>query len=636
MAGEIDPIIHTSLPKERDGHYGEYELGQILRSFTGQGLEFWFDLNFLPGVPDIDMLLYSKKVGVFVCEVKSHTMAQIRSYTLRDMTRADGKSVSHPVAQVRRNSQQLQSFHERMLKSEGKTETVPFFQTTVIWPRITRAQWNDRFKSPSLRDQAKSFIFQDDLTSARTFIEKLAEFGNNPLLGVVPPMAARGKLPGMPSLTTYIKQESRQQTTSKRYFDGEPADIPRTEREVNKYPFGETHKVMMTGAAGTGKTTFLQQVGMQHALAGARVLYVCYNQALATEVKRQFQVMRLDEDMTGHIDVYDQYGLYEHLAPEVAELGYSATANDVILCLKRLPKDEVPTYDTILIDEGQDIDGNAILLAKFLSTSKTSWFTSVSKGQELFGFDKEREFPCRELKDVMADAKKPTRNRLFRGAQLPFLAAYAYQAFTPSMDKVYKFIEDKVLTQRFQPGEDELEKALPSQAKALTLHYLPTEQADFEMAVRGAVFEALQEVKEAGENANLMIVVFGERSPTYPLVKRALGEVKQRVHDLTRELNRRELAPAGAVRIVKAMGSRGLTATHVLVFDFDYIQTWCEQKPGRPPATNLGYVVLTRASQATRVFVGTENINEHVRFLDRVVSELRRVQVGPWRHGPNS
>ena len=618
-----DPIIHTALPKDSDGHRGEYDLGQMLRTFSGQGFQFWFDLNYLPNVPDIDLLLYSKKVGVFICEVKNFTMQQIKSYTLNSFQTTTKYVPQHPVKQVRRNQQQLKSFHARMLSEDGLEDIVPFLQTTVIWPRITRAQWEQRFSSAALRSQSRSFIFQDDLLNARTLIEKLSEFAHAPLLGVHPPLHRPQEKAGIESLATYIKDTKRETDKAIGQTEPQQRDVSYLERELNKYPFGETHRVLVSGVAGTGKTTFLQHLGVQHAISGGSVLYLCYNRALATEVRKQIQVLRSDETMTGHIDVFDQFAFYESLAPEVKVLGHDAKAKDVILCLKKLPKEEIPSYDTILIDEGQDIDGDAIKLAKFLSTSDTSWFASISKGQELYGFNEVREFPCKELSEIMETASKPARNRLFRGGEIPFLTTYAFHTYFPKIEKVKKFIEDKVLSQRYQVGEIEQQANLPKQATHLSINYIPAEEQQFSQAVRSVVLETLHEVKETGANADLMIIVFGEKSPAYPIIKSVLREAKQQVHDLSLENNRRIQTPAGAVRIVKAMGSRGLSASHVLVFDFEYIQPWCEQGHGRAPALNLANVVLSRATSSTKIVVNVELVNEQVRFLEEIISELR-------------
>lgn len=618
-----DPVLHTPLPKNEDGHNAEYELGLQVSRFAREGLQFWFDLNFLPSVPDIDLMVYSKNVGLFVCEVKGHTMGQIHSFTTSKFIRSDGKEVSHPVTQVRRNSQKLKTFHQLMLKQDQIDEITPFFQTTVIWPRITRAQWESAFQSGPIRALSKSFVFQDDLLNARTFNERLSVIRANPLLGVHPPTNPPREKQGVASLAGYIKAANNDRLRSIKDRSDKPVDVAYLERELKKYPFGETHLVQLSGAAGTGKTTFMVQLGMQHARAGGSVLYLCYNRALAAEVQSQVQLLRSEETMLGHIDVFDQFALYQSVAPEIAYMEYEATASDVILCLKRMSEHELIKYDTILIDEGQDINGDAISVAKYLAVKDASWFVSISKGQELFGFDQDREFPCAELQSVLQNAKRPTRNRLFRGGEVPFLTAYAFQQYLPNLEKVKKFISEKVLTQRFHVGEDEIQRELPAQAKHLSVNYLPATEESYKAAVRSAVLEALQEVREFDGDGSLMVIVFGEKSLAYPIVRSTLRELKKPIHDLTVEKNRRTLPAIGSVKIVKAMGSRGLSASHVLVFDFDYIQTWCEEKDQKPPAKNLSYVVLTRAGYSTKVYVSSDSTDKNSAFLAAVIDEMR-------------
>jgi hypothetical protein len=74
------PIIHTPLPKDVTGHRGEYELGQKLSLIEIDGFELWFDVNYLPGVPDIDLVMFSPKVGLFVAKVKAHRLDEIGVY----------------------------------------------------------------------------------------------------------------------------------------------------------------------------------------------------------------------------------------------------------------------------------------------------------------------------------------------------------------------------------------------------------------------------------------------------------------------------------------------------------------------------------------------------------------------------
>ena len=49
--------IHTNLPEDRQGHHGEYVVGQTLKGFSNPGLELWFDVNYMAGLTDLDLIL---------------------------------------------------------------------------------------------------------------------------------------------------------------------------------------------------------------------------------------------------------------------------------------------------------------------------------------------------------------------------------------------------------------------------------------------------------------------------------------------------------------------------------------------------------------------------------------------------
>ena len=55
--------IHSELPEDRQGHHGEFVVGQILKDFSNPGLELWFDVNYIAGVPDLDLILLDNQVS---------------------------------------------------------------------------------------------------------------------------------------------------------------------------------------------------------------------------------------------------------------------------------------------------------------------------------------------------------------------------------------------------------------------------------------------------------------------------------------------------------------------------------------------------------------------------------------------
>src|SRR5947209_7431982 len=60
-------IVHSSLPS----HAGELELAKHLQAVPDVRLHLWFSVRQVPGVRDIDIIIWHEAVGVFAVEVKA-------------------------------------------------------------------------------------------------------------------------------------------------------------------------------------------------------------------------------------------------------------------------------------------------------------------------------------------------------------------------------------------------------------------------------------------------------------------------------------------------------------------------------------------------------------------------------------
>ena len=78
--------IHTDLPSDRQGHHGEFVVGQTLKTFSNPGLELWFDVNYIPGVTDLDLILLDNQVGLYLIEIKSMKIDAIQEFTMAEFT----------------------------------------------------------------------------------------------------------------------------------------------------------------------------------------------------------------------------------------------------------------------------------------------------------------------------------------------------------------------------------------------------------------------------------------------------------------------------------------------------------------------------------------------------------------------
>lgn len=72
--------LHTDLPTT---FVGELRLAQTLSGLNDPCLHLWFALNYLPGVQDVDCLIWHEQVGVFVVEVKAVPVTAIETFDLQ-------------------------------------------------------------------------------------------------------------------------------------------------------------------------------------------------------------------------------------------------------------------------------------------------------------------------------------------------------------------------------------------------------------------------------------------------------------------------------------------------------------------------------------------------------------------------
>jgi len=92
--------IHTALPEDRQGHHGEFVVGQTLKTFSNPTLELWFDVNYIAGVPDFDLVVADNQVGLYIIEIKSMKLDAIQKFTMTEFVLRENIPKTHPKSQV--------------------------------------------------------------------------------------------------------------------------------------------------------------------------------------------------------------------------------------------------------------------------------------------------------------------------------------------------------------------------------------------------------------------------------------------------------------------------------------------------------------------------------------------------------
>ena len=110
------PTIHTALPQDRVGHHGEFVVGKILEKFSNPGLELWFDVNYIAGVTDLDLILMDNQVGLYIIEIKSVPLDSIETFTMTDFLLKERQLRQHPKSQLLTASIKLRDYLNRFPK----------------------------------------------------------------------------------------------------------------------------------------------------------------------------------------------------------------------------------------------------------------------------------------------------------------------------------------------------------------------------------------------------------------------------------------------------------------------------------------------------------------------------------------
>jgi len=622
--------IHTDLPVDRQGHHGEYVVGQTLKGFSNPGLELWFDVNYIAGLTDLDLILHDNQVGLYLIEIKSMKLDAIEIFTQNDFIIRDNQRRQHPVAQLRTGSIKLREHLKRLPKFKDK-QKIPFLQSTVLWSEITRKEWKKRFTGPAISGFEEMCVFKDDLNSYNSLISALQRIWDRPILGIAAPFAARCEHGEMDEFRKAIKPSSHKIEITKSMTSEISRPVKDSQRIADKYELGKPHKVSVQGPPGTGKTTILREIGLRNLAAGANVLHLCFNKVLAADQKREYQIMRKSVEEYGFIDVFDIWELYKELGHATGIKAEEQVAENVREFLKTDEGKNFVKYDVILIDESQDLRDGFFKVVEQIARPNAAWFIAYGKGQETNNFFKDETHPSPWLKDYLEKADSNFLKRSFRNSTKAFLLAQSFWEKFPELQDAKDWLKGKFSQQSSTENQFELDLEIPQTKNDFKVELLPSERKR-KSAIRNIVLTAIEDSRRANRGEDLLVAVLAPsmKKPDeneepitsgYDLVKEVLEEIAQEFeldfHDLVPKENRRDVPKIGAIRLVTLQGIRGLSASHVIIFDLLQLEKWAKRTGGsiKPPIVNLTYIALSRSKASTIVAIDDSDESEIEPFL---------------------
>lgn len=632
-------ISHTPLPENTPGFYGEYRLGQFLSGVTDDELELWFGVNYLANVGEIDVLMCHPRFGAVVVEVKGHNHDQVKAYSRQDIEYTNNQR-GHPAKQARLNAQRLATwFSDQRSVFGAGAPLAPWVHSVAWWPNMYRSEWNEMFAaSPIAIEDAELMMFADDAENGvEHFLSVVERIRKTPLFGGAPiPQGALNNTTAYQSFIRLIDAQVQMvraapvgtkppKTILPSLFDDvDDTKVP----ELNELTAPKSEQLVLTGPPGTGKTMRLMREGIKRANAGEDVLFVCYNKTLAAEMRRDFaqKVPALGE---GKILATHIYALVRYLLPD--EKLYAGSADEyfkhmVSAVRKTLAEDQgsIELFDTLLIDESQDLSEDAIQLLKLISKPDSSWLVAYGAGQELYDPFK----PAPSLVGWMKSAKKRELRRNYRSGTHSFFANQAFyeagKSNPPDVEKANEWVARMIASN--------VEDANLKSKDFLDLDFASAATSSIEVLVselnmtKELVTDALNALTSdmmgamSDSEVNALIIVRGKGAQAYQESVAFLKGKGLSYFDLVQDTNKNEIPTNTSIRVVSHLSARGLSADFAVVFDFDEI----------PEANrrNISYVVLSRASKKTTVAVRKRFISAHTQNLisvtDHVRGELRR------------
>ncbi len=497
--------IHTELPEDRQGHHGEFVVGQILKTFSNPGLELWFDVNYIAGVTDLDLILLDNQVGLYLVEIKSMKIDAIQEFTMTEFILKNDQKKLHPKSQLLTGSLKLRDHLKRFPKLKDK-KNLPFLQSTVLWSEITRKEWKLRFTDPGISAFEDMCIFKDDLDTYNKLISGLQRLWEKPILGTHVPQLARCVHGDVDAFRAAIAPAKHKVEISKSMSSELARPVKDSKKTADKYELGKPHKVSLQGAPGTGKTTILREIGLKNLAAGARVLHVCFNKVLAADQKREYQIMRQKVEEYGFIDVFDIWELYKELGHLAGIKGEAEVLENVKAYLESEEGKTFVKYDVILIDESQDLRDDFFRVVELIARPNAAWFIAYGKGQETNNFFKDETHPSPWLKQFLESADPNHLKRSFRNSTKAFLLAQAFWEKFPDLGNAKDWLKSKFLQQPSSENQFELDLEIPQSKNDFRVEILPAgnKRRSF---VKNIILGTIEDARRANRGEDLLVAV---------------------------------------------------------------------------------------------------------------------------------
>ncbi len=611
---------YTKLPKR----LGERNLAKQLISFDDPKLHLWFGLDFIPGVRDIDVLLWHEKKGVFIIEVKAVILEAIEFFGWESYQIQKRPVDDSPCRQADRALNSLRNY----LRPQMPNRKLPFFVGTACWSLISREEWNRCWDDERVVGEfSERMIFKEDIESGLdVLLDRLKYIWLHPPVKEPPRYQHFHKEDQLYKVKECLSVEARNKAA--------PSDLDKlriiedkVSREIRKevYP-GSEKRIFYYGYPGTGKTFRLLQIGANHAFEGRKnVLFVCFNKVLAADILRVFSYSQKLPKSEGCIFVQDVFAIARRYSDKQWAEDHDTWGGT---CTRKNEKiaHRLPKYETVLIDEAQDMKDWALEMIELLSAPNATVCVAAGSGQELYGES------AQWLKTFEQSATKRRLNRNFRNAAPNAKFAHVFHEAAIDSNKIEKHLSkfDKktdsstVPTLLFERPEGQLHSLINvnkscSDDDAYSF-YIQVFSDEYKRIIKHQI-ELLD--KSRGDcPLDLLILVPDTKGRERTCTLKAIEELKVDFIDYTNDDYRRDIAQPNMVRLCTFHSARGIEGRRVVIFGIEQLESLCQKT--NISLKNLGYITFSRSAFECVICVKTTIKSDVNIFIENVLKAMQK------------
>ena len=601
------------MPTYRDYHFAhpaEKAAFEQLQSLDDGHIHLWPTIE--GRLPETDLFLIDDAIGAFVIELKAFPISSVHQFNADCMSVGQDRNKRSAIKQAQTQLHALKSY---VNDNDGE---FPFTIATVLWTNISRKEWQQTWaKNKQALDLGNGMLFREDIDSGTThFRRQLLTIYEQPAIrqgytaAAVPDLAIQKLITLLGNKSAERSDESDSQMLEKfeRYYRGVAQ---------KRAPIDATSRITLIGVPGTGKTWQLLSIAKYHAENGKHVLFLCYNHVLRTNIEQMVSSFRKGtgygsitvHTIFDHIELLNKTG---NLGCTLVDDDYDAFAGAVI---DRMVETDFlwEAYDTVLLDEAQDLKDYVGQLLESITRHNTSIAIGVGIGQDLY-----RDSMAAWLNEFMDDSELCELEKVYRTTAQTFQAAQIVcEAF--SSEEQIEVVAKRVLAGKCHGMHEEVRPLRnigrpPAIRRYKVETRLRSETADMHTAGIKTQLEAIIAELEAPEkHSDILILIPSKKSPTYTALLTALQNLEISFIDFTLKANRDTTARDHQVRLSTFHSCRGVEASIVVLMDLERLT---ERKNARQQL----YIGLTRAVRLAIVLEPDIAVSQLATLLERAAA----------------